>query len=160
MKSPGRAQRGLAPPRRVAATRFLLVAALAPRDLAVPERARVAERVEHHWLPGVDALQPVEVVRVVDAHPEERSALFVGLRFAAREADAPVVEPRVEVPKLPTKDRSGLEAALLDVLEVSLALLTVRVEVVGRCVRVRHTCRATLVAQSKLRQRSLSVVKN
>ena len=127
----------------MAATRFLRdrsvrhgVAPLAPRDLAVPERARVAERVEHHRLPGVDALQPVEVVRVVHAHPKERGALFVGLRFAARKADAPVVEPRVEVPKLPTEDRTGIEAALLDVLEVGLALLTVRVE---RCVEGRHS---------------------
>ena len=110
----------------------------------MPERTRVAERVEYHRFPGVDALQPVEVVRVVHAHPKERSALFVGLRFTAREADAPVVEPRVEVPKLPTEDRSSLEATLLDVLEVGLALLTVRVEC---CVRVRH-CLATLVAQS------------
>ena len=131
MKSLRRTGYGLTPPRRVAATRFLLrhgVAPLAPRDLAVPERARVAERVENHRFPGGDALHPVEVVRVVHAHLKERSALVVGLCFAAREADAPVVEPRVEVPKLPTEDRTGLEAAFLDVLEVGLALLTVRVE--------------------------------
>ena len=163
MKSPSLAQRGLTPPRRVDATRFLPrsvrhgVTPLAPRDFAVPERARVAERVEHHWFPGVDALQPVEVVRVVDTHPKERSALFVGIRFAAREADAPVVEPRIEVPKLPTEDRADIEATLLDVLEVGLALLAVRVE---RCVEGRHNCRATLVAQCKFRCRSLDFVKN